>query len=308
MDLLAALTTFVRTSETLSFSAVAAERGVAQSAISRQVAALEKYYGVRLIHRTTRRLVLTEDGQHLLDHAIKVLEAAEAARDAMLARQGGIAGKVRLLVPTTLALRLSEQLGPFLQRHPGLELDVVPGDDPQEAKPGDFDLFVFEDDVPGHSMISRRIGEVASVLVAAPAYLQGAGSPSHPDELSAHACITYGRAVSKPVWSFVGPGHETREVEIRSRLHFGNPDLALHAALGGNGVARLPWPLVRTEATAGRLRLVMRAWRPPNVVLHVAYPSRRHLPGRTRAVLDFLTERLRIAEREQRLEPGPEPG
>jgi DNA-binding transcriptional LysR family regulator len=305
MDLLAALATFVRTSQTLSFSAVAAERGVAQSAISRQVASLEAYYGVRLINRTTRHLALTADGRDLLAHAIKVLDAADAARDAMLSRQDGVSGKVRLFVPTTLALRLSERLTLLFQRHPGLDLDIVAGDDLGGYEAGDFDLIVFSDSVPGASMISRRIGEVATVLVAAPAYLQAAGMPSHPDELAAHACITHGStAPRRTIWSFTGPDNEARDVDIRSRVHLGNADLALHAAIGGSGITLMRWPAVRAEVTAGRLHLVMRPWRLSDAVLYAAYPSHRQLPRRTRAVLDFLVERLRIAEQDHLLQPG----
>ena len=307
MDLHSALRTFVRASETLSFSAVASERGTTQSAVSRQVAALEDYYGVRLIHRTTRRLALTEDGRDLLGHAHKLLETAEAAKAAMAARGGEVTGAVRLLVPVTLALWLSDRLGPLLRKHPGLQLDVVAGDAYHDPSVVDYDLVVFSGHVQGASMVGKRLHEVGSALVGAPGFLDGlASAPAHPDDLAGYACLTHGTHAGRvrPVWEFEGAADETIRVDVPSRLHVGTSEFARHAALQGDGLAMLPWPLVHEDVAAGRLRIVMPQWRPPTVVLHAAYPSRRHLAPRTRAVLDFLAEEFRTAERAGSLLPA----
>lgn len=294
MDLHSALSTFVRASETLSFSAVALERHTTQSAVSRQVAALEAYYGVRLMQRTTRRLALTEEGRELLPYARALLDAADAASEAMSVRRGAVTGRVRLAVPTALGLWLSGRMDALLQGHPGLELELVQhvgaSMDGDAAITAGYDLLVCVGDVPGGaSMVVRRIGEVSYALVAAPSYLERRGAPVRPGDLHGHDCLSYGepRQRDGTAWEFLGrEGGMT--LYVRSRFHLGTSELACRAAVQGLGLALLPWPLARPEVEAGRLCAVMPGWEPKTSSLYAAYPSRRNLAARTRAVLDFV--------------------
>jgi DNA-binding transcriptional LysR family regulator len=263
--------------------------------VSRQIAGLEEHYRARLIHRNTRHLVLTEDGQTLLRHAQAITERVDEAEEAMRDRQGEVAGLVRMQVPNLLAMWLSDRLGSLMARYAGLQLEIVPGDaNPHNDLTG-FDLVVSSDEVAGgQSMIGRRLGEVQRVVVATPAYVARVGAPVRPSQLAGLDCVTYAHSggARRQSWAFIGPDGEREEVEIEGRIHLGSVDLARHAILQGVGVAVLPWPLVAPDVRTGLLISVIEGWHAPDAVLYAAYPSRRHFATRTRVVLEFLADQV----------------
>ncbi len=169
MDLLRALGTFVRVVETGSFSAVARETGTSHSAATRLISQLEDHYGVRMFHRTTRRLSLTEDGQDLLNHARHLLEATQEM-EATLGRQGASpTGLVRIGIPPAVATLLVPQLPRLFQRYPGLSVELVVGDRFGDLIQERLDLALSRGQPADSSLVARAIGSFGRVLVAAPA-------------------------------------------------------------------------------------------------------------------------------------------
>jgi DNA-binding transcriptional LysR family regulator len=179
VDLIAALRSFLRVAETGSFSAVAAELRVTQPAISRQVTALEQQLGVRLVHRSTHAVTLTDEGRELIGPAQQVLDAAEALQQSSSHRRRNPVGRVRLSVPAPLGLYLSTHIGRLLDRYEHLSIDLVLRDGISDLVEEGLDLEIRLGTIEDSALISRHIGSTTAFLVASPQYLQGKSLPTY---------------------------------------------------------------------------------------------------------------------------------
>jgi DNA-binding transcriptional LysR family regulator len=288
MDLIAAFQVFVRVSESGSFSAVARELGLSQPAISRQIAALEDYFGERLLHRTTRSLTLTDDGRDLLVHASRVLEALEEAETAVGRRRGTVAGMVRLSVPVIFGrLYLVPRLGQLLAAHPALELDVLFNDSLIDLVAEGVDLAVRAGVIADSSLIVRRMGYVARYVLASAAYLNRRGEPQTPQELSRHDCLIFTPGATPMTWHFES-GDGPVSIPVAGRFRSDSGEGVREAVISGYGIGLLPAWYFRDEIADGRVKILLRDWQVPGTPVHLIYPSRRHLSPRVRVVMDFL--------------------
>jgi len=288
MDLLAALQSFVRVAETGSFTAVSRATGQSQPTVSRQIAMLEQHFDVRLFNRTTRSLTVTADGQTLLAHARQMLETLDTAEDALGRRQAQPRGLVRLGTTTAFGLFLTPRIGSLLDRYPELSVELVMRDSFGDMIEEGLDLAV-RINLPSEStLLTRRLADMPRPLVAAPTYLERHGVPAEPDDLTGHACVVYTYGIERHVWHFAR-GTERRSIQAAGGFRANNSEAVHQAALHGLGIALLPAYQVREDISAGRLRVLMPDWMAEPLMLHVAYPGPRHLPLRTRTVLDFLT-------------------
>ncbi len=294
MDLIAAFRTFVRISETGSFSAVAREVGATQPAISRQVAQLEDHLGARLFQRTTRSLALTADGRDLLAHARHVLAAVEETEAAVGRRKLSPGGLVRLGCPASFGrLSIAPRLGRLLDRHPELEVELCIGDDVVDMVQSGLDLAIRVGEVTDASLVARRIGAAVVDTVASSTYLEGRGEPTHPSELVGHDCLLFTRIGDPTRWDFVGD-QGPLSVAVDGRMRSDGIEALAAAAAAGLGIARIPLWLVREELADGRMRRILRDWRATPRPIFAIYPSRRFLAARTRIVIDFLVDEFRL--------------
>ena len=295
MDLLAALSVFVRVAETGSFSAVARERGVTQPAVSRQIAALEEHLGARLVHRTTRSVGLTEEGRDFLGPAQTVLLSLEEAEGAVGSRQGGIAGLVRISCqPVFGRVVIAPRIHVLLERFKSLSIDLVHEDATLDLVHDAVDLAVHAGELPlERSYIVRKMGAFSPVIVGAPSYLDSSPALHVPADLSSHECIIDDNAAHREIWTLHGPDGVI-EVPVGGRFRTDNSDSKREAALSGLGLAPLSRWLVRRDLRDGTLRIVLPEWRFPPVPVHAIYPSKRNLAPRVRVVLDFLVEQLTV--------------
>ena len=289
MDIIAALRTFLRVAEVGSFSAVAEERGVTQPAVSRQVSALEEHFGVRLVQRSTHAVTLTEEGRELVPAAQQLVDSADALQETTGRRRRKAVGRVRLSVPVPLGLYFSSRLDGLLKKHEELSIDLILHDRLRDIIEEGIDLQLCVGEVSDSALISRRIGATTAFLVAAPNYLKGRAMPEQPADLQKHDCIVYHRWGRDDVWSFASPEGAV-SVSVRGRLRANNSEAVRRAALNGHGIALLSHLLVADDISAGRLRVLMPAFPPARFPLTVVYPSRRNLPPRVRAVIEFLSE------------------
>ena len=294
MDLLATLRTFVRITETGSFSAVAREVGATQPAISRQVAQLEEHLGVRLFQRSTRSLTLTEDGRDLLGHARLVLETVAETEAAIGRRRGSATGLVRLGCPTVFGrVYVAPRIGALLQRHPDLSIELCIADDVVDMVQQGLDLAIRVGEIADTSLIARRIGSTTAVTVASVDYLAERGEPTHPSDLARHECIVFTRVETPEEWLFEGDGGSV-SVTVSGRFRSNGIEAVLAAMQSGLGITRIPGWMVRAELEAGQVRRILSNWRPRPRPIHAVYPSRRFLATRTRAVIDFLVDEFRL--------------
>jgi DNA-binding transcriptional LysR family regulator len=301
MDLINGLHAFLRVVETGSFSAVARETNASQSAVTRQVAQLEEHFGVRLLHRTTRKLSLTDEGQDLVVRARHLLEEAEDLEDTFGRNGGSPSGLVRVGVPVGAALLLVSDFAALLNKHPGLAVELVVSETADDLVAERLDVALRFDQPADNSLVSRALATVGSTAVAAPAYLDRHGAPEHPSDLLKHTCIIQDIGPDSTHWAFSGPEGAV-EVEVTGAFRSNNSLVVRQAALAGYGIALLSDPLTLTEIRAGRLYRLLSAYVARRRPSFVVYPSRRHLAQRTRVVIDFLIEEFR--ELDSRLRGG----
>ena len=193
MDLVGTLQVLVRVVETGSFSAVARERDLTQAAVARQIAQLEEHFGVRLFHRTTRKLSLTDDGQMLLGLTRPVLEGVEELEAALGRQSASAVGLVRVAVPTTTSRFLVQRLPTLLAGHPGLKVELVISDRFGDMIQDRLDLALRVGEITDSSLVMRRSWTADRIVVAAPSYVERHGAPSVPADLERHISIVRSR-------------------------------------------------------------------------------------------------------------------
>jgi len=292
MDTIETLRTFVRVVETGSLAAVAREMSASQSTVSRQITSLEEHFGVRLFHRTTRRLSLTDDGLHLLENAVNVLGMVEGMEDALGQQTSSPTGHVRVAAPVSLGLILMNRVPDLVARFPGISLELVMDDDPGDMIEEGLDLAIRSGEVVNQSLIKRGLGSIVRVAVAAPDYLAQRGTPMRPEDLADHACIVHRVTPSDSQWRLVGADGPI-SVTVQGLLSTNNHEAVRGAALGGLGIGLLPEYQVVDDVAAGRLRRVLPGFSSEPLPAYLVYPSRRHLAPRTRVAIDFLIKEVR---------------
>ena len=298
MDLISNLQSFLRVAETGSFSAVAAQRGVTQPAISRQVSALEEYLGTRLVQRSTQAVTLTDEGRNLLPAAQELVDAAEGIRHITSRGLRRPIGSVRVALPVPLGLHVSERIGSLLGQYEELSIELIMRDTIGNLVEEGLDLEVRVGAVDDASLTCRRVGSMSACVVAAPSYLDGRPPLRHPRDLAGHHCIVHHGHGRDNVWSFTDPSKLTTELDrecaitVSGRFSTDNEAAAYRAAVTGHGIACLSHLLVMDDLEKGRLRRLLPELQLRRQPLFIAYASRRRLPHRTRAVIDFLVKLL----------------
>jgi DNA-binding transcriptional LysR family regulator len=291
MDLIGALTVFCRIAEAGSFSAVARETNVSQSSVTRLVDQLEGRFGVRLFHRTTRRLSLTEDGQDLLAHARHLLEVAEGLEGVLGLHRASPTGLVRLGVTSAGATLLAPRMFTLLAQHPGLTVELVVRDRLGDMIEERLDVALHVGQPLDSSLIARSAGAFGRALVASPLYLERRGAPDHPAALTQHTCIIHETGPDSALWHFKGPDGPV-ELRVDSAFRANNAEVVHRAVLAGHGISMVPEGLIVDDIRAARLYRLLPEFKTERLPTFVLYPSRRHLAPRTRVVIDFLVEQV----------------
>jgi DNA-binding transcriptional LysR family regulator len=292
MDLLGALGVLVRVVETGSFSAVARERELSQAAVARQISQLEEHFGVRLFHRTTRKLSLTDDGQMLLGLARPVLDGVEGMEAALSRQSASPVGLVRVGVTVTAIRFLAQRLPILLADNPGLKVELVVSDRFGDMIEDRLDLAVRVGEITDASLVLRRSWTAERLAVAAPGYIERRGMPLTPADLAGHTCIVHDVGPDSDVWTFVTPDGP-REVRVSGGFLANDVRAVRLAAENGYGIAFLALLEVFDDLHSGELVRVLSGFPAPGLPVSLVYPSRRHLAPRTRLVLEFILEQVR---------------
>lgn len=302
-DRLPLFRTFLRVVETGSFSAAARAANTTQPTISRQVAALEAHLGCLLLQRTTRAVAPTEDGRAFYETARRAVEAVEEAETSVGRRRGRATGTLRLGVAEVMGrLHLLPRMPRFLDRHPELSLDLVLSDSFTDLVEEGLDLGLRVGALTDPGLVARRIGTTRRVVAATPGYLARRGTPGRPEDLRAHDCILYSRLASGAVWHLRGPEGPVA-VPVAGRVRVSTTEAVRAAVLGGLGIGMVPdWHFVDGEFESGRLVRLLAAWEPEAQPIHAVYPTRRYLPHKVRAMIDFLAAEFKL---DPRLREGP---
>lgn len=296
MERLTALRVFRTAVELGSFAATARHLGLSPAAVSKNVVELETHLGVRLLHRTTRRMSVTEAGSAYYARITSVLDDLEEADGMVGALRDSPKGRLRVSAPMTMTLvRLSRAIPRFLQRYPEVSLDLQLDDRRVSIVEEGFDLAVRGTDrLEDSSLVAKRLMTMRHVVCAAPEYLARHGVPEHPEALAEHTCIKFSLSGHAHTWTFTRGGR--RPQTVRQRIHSRydvSSSLAVRDALReGLGLSLVPEVYVRDDLERGALRTVLDDWDKNETTLYAIYPSRRYVVPKVRAFIDFLVETL----------------
>lgn len=292
MDRISAMKAFVRVVDTGSLSEAARQLGLSKSAVAKQVGALESLVGRPLLHRSTRAVRTTPEGEALLERCRRLVQEVEALGSGAAADPGLLAGHLRLSAPSSFAaLFLAGALPAFLERHAGLTVELLTNDRLVDPVREGFDLVFHGQDDPRPSLIARAVCPLRRVVCAAPAHLARHGAPDTPAALAAHPAIQYSLLPTGAAWALERDGRR-ETVRPRPRLTTDSGAVMLRAALDGAGVALLPTLVAADALKDGRLVRLLPGWEAERLAIHAAYPTEHRGNPRIRALLDFLAARL----------------
>lgn len=292
---IAALGVFLDVAAHRSFRRAADARGVSPSSLSHAIRALETQLGVRLLHRTTRSVALTEAGEAFLGRVAPALQEIRAAVEDLGDYRERVSGTLRINAPDEGARLLLARVIPALQaRHPGLGVDIVTQGALIDIVAEGFDAGIrLRDSIPLDMISVPLTGDIRFGPVASPDYLAKAGTPETPDALLGHQCIRLRLPSGKPYrWEFEKNGREVR-VDVPGRLTLNDNRLMAEAAEAGLGIAYLPHLQIRDLLVSGRLVSLLDDWTRPSPGLHLYYSGRRHISSGLRALIDTVRASVR---------------
>lgn len=300
MDQLRALRVFAQVIAEGSFAGAARVLDLAPAVVTRAVSDLEDHLGARLLNRTTRKLALTEVGQDYLDRAKRVLAELDDADALASAVNKAPSGTLRILCPPAFAThQLVRHLPLFRQRFPGIQLELAAAG-PVEAADENFDVSILsigQQPLQGDFVV-RSLAASTFVICASPAYLKRCGQPQQPEDLLQHdgllpdvAAVRRELTLFREARGVSGATRRILKVSLRPPvLSTGQLEVLYAAAVAGMGVAGLPTFMVADALRDGRLIRVLSDWHGGALQLYAAMPTRKHVPARTRAFMDFLVE------------------
>lgn len=292
MDRLQAMQLFVRVAELNSFSAVAQQMGVARSAVTRQIAALEQHLGLKLMARSTRRLTLTSAGAAYLDKCRVILNLVDAAETGIAEESHLLRGHVRISLPLSFGLmRMVPPLLEFARTYPELSLEMDYSDRRVNLFEEGIDLAIRITGHLGDSAVVRKLGSLHLRTVASTEYLKRFGCPQHPSELMHHACLVYTSGESPQAWRYQ-VDDTLQRFPVQSRLQANNGQVLTEAAAQGLGIALQPDFIVDPFIQEQRVTAILTDFETPALGIYALLPGNRQVPHRVRVLMDFLADRL----------------
>lgn len=278
---------FVAVAEARSISGAARRLRLSKSVVSERLAELERSVGTRLLHRTTRKLTLTEDGAAFLERAIRITREVEDATADLAERRGMLAGPLRLAAPVTFGrMHLGPALFSFLAQHPLIELTLDLDDRRVDAAADGYDAVVRHGPIGDSRLIAWTLAPSRRVLVASPDYVARHGAPKSIAELDQHRGVFYtNRGISD--WRFTGL-EGAAIVRARVGLRVNNGDMMRDAAIAGLGLALLPMFIVGAAIKAGELTVVEIGARAEEEFVFIAHPEGRGASAKLKGIADHL--------------------
>ena len=290
--------TFVRVVEEGSFTAAARALGSPKSSVSRSVAQLEKDLGVRLLHRTTRKLHLTDAGVAFHKRVSQALAEISEATNRTADLQREIRGEIRVTAPVDLGVwAIASIVTRFVRKHPNASVDVRLSSRVVDMVAEGFDLAVRAGQIRDPSLVARRLGDLQLGLFASSKYVARRGRPSAPTEVASHDCIALRGEGGTINWRLTSTAGEETEIEPRGAVTADDLSFIKKAVLAGGGIALLPLFFCVRELRAGKLVRILPEWELVGSHLHVVYPSARYVPHRVIALRDHIVKQFsRIAK------------
>lgn len=279
---------FVRIAALNNISLAGKELGLSPAVSSTHMNKLEEHLGVRLIHRTTRRVSLTEEGEAFLPHALDLLESVESARASVGVGSVSPQGKLRVAASASFGrLHLLPALDDFLRRYPDLRVDMHLSDRVVDMVEGGFDIAIRDASLQDSSLIARKLAPVNRILCASPNYLSQYGEPLTPDDLMNHYCVNL---IGLDTWVFDTPGGP-KSIKTNSRFRTDNGEAARDACAKGLGITISSTWCCSQQVQSGELVQILRDYPlVSNTAIWAVYPSSRLLAPKVRAFIDYFAD------------------
>lgn len=282
------LYTFLQVVNSGSFTAAGKVLHTPTSTISRHITRLEAELGVRLLHRTTRSLRLTEAGQLYYESGLQIQEQLEHTENLLAAAQATPTGKIRVSAPVEYTLML-KIVTLFLRQYPSIQLELELTNRPVNLVEEGVDIAIRAGNLPDSSLVAYKLVDSPSILTASRAYLEENGTPQSVSELAEHTCILFGSSVAPTTWHLVHKD-ESIHVRVQGQLAINHMEAVRDAALEGLGIALLPAISCVGMIQERQLQAILPEFTSPSVPLSILYPSRRYLAPAVRTFVDFFKE------------------
>lgn len=280
---------FVAVVETQSFSSAARQLRLAASSVTKHVQLLENALDVALVHRTTRRISVTDAGERFYDQCLAILAQIDSAAAVMIAERA-LTGHLRVTAPPSFAATL---LGPhlheFLTEHPGLSVDVMVSSATPDLIRDRIDVAITLQEDPESKLAHFRLAESPRALCASPGYVERFGMPEHPRDLARHECISGRFSELAEAWLLRQEHGDWQAVHVRSRLLSDNGDLLRQTCLMGSGIGNFYRFHVQADLDAGRLVHVLPSYESKPKNIYAVIPHRQIVRPQTRAFIEFVT-------------------
>lgn len=283
---------FVTVVEQMSFTRAADKLEMAKSSLSRRVNELEQRLGVQLLHRTTRKLSLTDQGQQYYQRALQILGELDEVEQLISDEQVELKGRIRMAAPLSFSNQhLSGVVSEFKTQYPGIDLNIDLNDRQIDLVEEGFDLAVRVGNLQDSNLIARKLGTIRIVTCASPDYLQRMGVPEHPSQLSGHLGLYYTNVPVHLTWLYEVDGKQQSFLP-KNNLSANNGDFLVSVAENGLGLVYSPTFIIYRQIRSGKLIPVLEDYPSPQVGLYAVFPPGRLMPARVRALVDFLRNRF----------------
>ena len=293
MENLADIAVFVRVVERGSFTRAADELGLSRAVVSKYLTRLEERLGARLLHRTTRRLSLTEAGAALFEASRGAIERIDEAEAAVARFQSAPRGRLRVSAPMSFGiLHLAPAIADFSREQDAIAIDMRLDDRFVNLVEEGLDVAVRIGKLSDSSLVARRLATTQVVACASPSYLAEHGEPETPEDLATHECLIYTYSSTSNVWRFTARDGREIPVAVSGSLRINNGIALAQAALAGRGILMSPTFYVGPEIRAGRLKRILESYRLPEFGIYAVYPQARHVAPKVRVFVDFLVKRF----------------
>ena len=296
MDRFDSMRVFVRIVELASFTKAADDLQLPRATVTHTIQQLEKRLGVRLLHRTTRQVSATLDGDAHFQRCLRLLADMEEAESAFSQSAAAPKGKLRVDLQGTLGMHfLLPQIGSFFAKYPDIELEIGMGDRLVDLVREGVDCVLRAGEPRESSMVGRRVALLGQVTCASKTYLERYGTPATLDEFKSHRAVNYAGATGKILPFEFLVGDEKRTMQLRGSATVSHADAYVACCEAGLGFVQLPRYHVEKQLAAGTLCEVLAKHRPPAMPVSVLYPHHRQLSPRVRVFVDWVADQMRRA-------------
>lgn len=292
VDKIQSMQVFVRVAELNNFTRAAESLGLPKGSVSRLVQQLEARMSARLLHRSTRRVQLTQDGQVFYERCKELLANVEELESMFQSNPTTISGKLRVDMPLTLATQLVlPRLSEFLNRYPALEIELSSSDHRVDLVREGFDCVISIGQLKDSGLVARSLGQLSMINCASPGYLQRYGTPDHPDQLTHHAMVNYDHTLRSRGNEFEYlEGKELKRAKSGGAVTVNSTETYTVACLSGLGIIQAPRIGMQPYLASGQLVPILVPFLPPPMPVSLVYPHRRHLSRRVKIFMDWLAE------------------